>query len=411
MTQKRLIFFLLVTFFVGLGGYTAIQLAKGYKFDFTRRSFRPTGLLVATSVPDGAQIYLNGKLTSATNNTISLSPSTYGVEIKKEGYAPWKKTLKVEQELVVKTDAWLFPMVPDFRALTFTGAANPLISPDGTKIVYQVANSKFPEKNGLWVLDISDGPLGLTKEPKQIARSAPQGRDFAETALRWSLDSRQILVTFLQENFLLDPGSFTPAIQLVDITDKLTTIKTQWEKENSLKKTDQLVKLPPELVQILGQKAQDVLFSPDETKILYTATASATIPEKLIPPLPGSSTQPQERILKPNQTYVYDIKEDRNFLITDRKVDIGSLLSVGEKTTKDLSPTLTWFPTSRHLLMVQKDKIQILEYDDTNWVTVYASSYQFPFAFPYPAGNKLLILTNLSTTPDSSANLYAINLR
>lgn len=402
MTQKRLIFFLLVTFFVGLGGYIAIQLAKGYKFDFTRRSFRPTGLLVATSVPDGAQIYLNGKLTSATNNTISLSPGIYEVEIKKEGYAPWKKTLKVEQELVVKTDAWLFPMVPDFRALTFTGAANPLISPDGTKIVYQVANSKFPEKNGLWVLDISDGPLGLTKAPKQIARSAPQGRDFAKTALLWSPDSRQVLVTFLPENFLLDPGSFTPASQLVDITDRLTTIKTQWEKENNLKKTDQLAKLPPELVQILDQKAQDVLFSPDETKILYTATASATIPEKLISPLPGSSTQHQERILKPNQTYVYDIKEDRNFLITDQKVVINS---------QNLPPTLSWFPTSRHLLMVQKDKIQILEYDDTNWVTVYAGTYQFPFAFAYPAGNKLLILINLSTTPDSSTNLYAINLR
>ncbi len=52
----------------------------------------------------------------------------------------------------------------------------------------------------------------------------------------------------------------------------------------------------------------------------YTATASAQIPEKLIQPLPGSSTQTETRSLLPGNVYIYDIEEDRNFLVEEAKL-------------------------------------------------------------------------------------------
>ena len=125
--------------------------------------------------------------------------------------------------------------------------------------------------------------------------------------------------------------------------------------------------------------------------MLYTATASASIPDDLIRPLPGSSTQSQSRALVEGQTYVYDLEEDRNFAV----------------------PTgVSWFPDSAHLLLTEKGKITVLEYDGQNATVVYAGPMENSFAFPYPSGKQLLILANLSSNSKTSVpNLYAVSLR
>lgn len=397
---RRRTFIFLAIFFVILGStYFVIKLAKGYKPDFSRKTFLPTGLLVATSIPDGGQIFVDGKLKSATNTTISLSPDTYEVEIKKDGFNLWKKTLKIEKELVVKTEAYLFPQVPDLKALTFTGAANPTLSPDETKVVYSVSKAEIG-KNGLWVQELSELPFGISREPRQILQSAPGGRDFSKSKYEWSPDSKQILINLkgvkTEENFLLDPNTLTSATELIDVSGNLVTILHQWEKEAKIRQEQKLKKLPLTLLEILQNTSKDIVFSLDETKILYTATASAKIQDNLIPSIPAASTQKQERTLKPGQTYVYDIKEDRNFLITE----------TGQKTE---GLVLSWFPTSKHLIQVEKDKITIMEYDGTNRTVVYFGPYEFPFAFPFPSGNKILILTALGK--DQPFNLYAVSLR
>jgi dipeptidyl aminopeptidase/acylaminoacyl peptidase len=385
-------FFLLVL----IGAFFVIRLAQGYRPDLSTHSLRPSGLLVATSVPDGAQIYLDGRLASATNTTINLNPGEYEVEIKKEGYTPWKKTLTIKKELVTKADAYLFPTYPNLQSLTFTGAQNPILSPDGQKVIFAVAQSSA-EKNGLWVLDLGDRPLGLPRDPRKIVASASGGRDFSLATLTWSPDSKQILATLKTktgtENILLDANQLNPPNLLVDITDHLESIQAAWQKDEQLKLDAQLTKLPEELQEILPSSVKNLQFSADETKILYTATASAQIPEELIPPLPSTNTQPENRNLEKGKIYVYDLKEDKNFFIMD----------------EDEKKKLAWFPTSKHLFLVQVGKVTILEYDNTNWVDVYTGPFEDTYAYPFPTGNRVLILTSLST--DTPQNLYAISLR
>ena len=385
-------FFILVL----IGAFLVIRLAQGYRPDLSTRSLRPSGLLVATSVPDGAQIYLDGKLTSATNTTINLNPGEYEVEIKKEGYAPWKKTLTIKKELVTKADAYLFPTYPNLQSLTFTGAQNPILSPDGQKVVFAVSQSSL-EKNGLWVLDLGDRLLGLPRDPRKIVASAPGGRDFSLAELTWSPDSKQILATLKlkvgAENILLDASQLNPANLLIDVTDRLATIQAGWQKDEQLKLDAQLAKLPQKLQKTLATTVKNIQFSDDETKILYTATASAQIPQDLIPALPSTSTQPENRNLEKGKIYVYDLKEDKNFFIIE----------------EDAKKKIAWFPTSKHLFLVQVGKITILEYDNTNWVDVYTGPFEEMYAYPFPAGNRILVLTSLST--DTPQNLYAISLR
>jgi hypothetical protein len=395
MTRTRALIFFLILLLISGFTLVAVKLAQGYKIDWRGGSWRPTGLLSATSIPEGAKIFVDGELTSATNNTISLSPGIYEIEIKKDGYSSWMKILEIEKELVTKTDAYLFPTVPDLQALTFTGAADPVLSPDGTKVVYKVDGSDYT-KNGIWVLDLTNLPLGISREPRLILQSAPRGRDFSQAELEWSPDSKQILVKLVQaeeENFLIDAGSETKATALVDVSASLPLIKQRWLGEKDIRQAQKLAKLPEELRELLEKNTKEISFSLDETKILYTATGSADLAEEYQSPLPAASKQKQERSIKPGQIYVYDIKEDRNFRIMEEEEKIH----------------VSWFPTDKHLLLVQEDKVEVIEYDGINRVTVYSGPFENSFAFAFPGGTRLLILTTLGK--DLPPNLYAVSLR
>jgi len=190
----------------------------------------------------------------------------------------------------------------------------------------------------------------------------------------------------------LDAGTFTPQNQRVNISSRKETTLASWGQERQTKLSAQIRNLPEQVADVLERKASRVLFSPDDTKILYTASGSATLGENLIKPLPGSSTQRQERTIEEGKTYVYDTKEDRNFLV----VDTGA--------------TLRWFPTSRHLVYPEEGKVTIMEYDGTNRQAVYTGSYTQPDAFPYVNTSKLLILTNLGAGI-SPSNLYSLSLK
>lgn len=390
--KKRPFLFFGVFFILIIVSIMVIQLAKGYRPDFTTRSLQPTGLLSATSLPIGAQIWVNNQLKGATDNTIFLTPGEYNVEIKKDGYTSWQKHLKVEKELVTGANAWLFPLVPDLKALTFTGAQNPLLSPDGSKVVYLVTGTNVI-KNGLWILDLTELPF-LTKEPRLILKSPVKGADYTKGIYIWSPDSKQILLTFkngkYEDNYLLDPNSETLPNALINITPTLPLIKKQWENEQKERLSQKLEKLPNELVEFFSSSTDNIVFSPDDKKIIYTATASAQLKEGLVPPVPASSTQQQERNIKPNRTYIYDIKEDRNFFITDKKPP-------------------SWFPTSVHLYSVEKDKFIIEDYDGTNKVTAYSGPFDNLYAYPFPSGTKLLVLTSLGK--EIVPNLYSVSLR
>lgn len=70
---------------------------------------------------------------------------------------------------------------------------------------------------------------------------------------------------------------------------------------------------------------------------------------------------------------------------------------------------IQWFPSSNHLIMVKDNRIFIEEYDNTNNVAVYSGPFSDAFTYPWPNGDKLVILSSLNS--DSPANLYAINLK
>ena len=389
MTKIRVLIFLSTIIIVGSLATFIFYFARGYSFDIKSFSFTPNGLLVAKSDPDSAQIFINEELETATNATIRLRPGTYDVAIRKEGYLPWYKRIVIEKEIVTEVNAHLFRAVPSLSAVTFSGVVKPVASSDFTKIIYATlpVNSENKEKAGLWLIETVNFPFGFTKDPRRLTDG-----NLSNASWQFSPDAREILLTTKNGVFLLDAGSFTPQNQRVNVASKKEEILARWEKERQTKFESLLKRLPDEVAEILKYKASNVVFSPDKTKVLYTASESAVLSKNLIKPVPGASTQKQERNIKPGRTYIYDIKEDRNFLISEEP------------------KTLSWFPTSRHLILAEENKITILDYDGTNRQVVYSGSYVAPYAFPTASTENLLILTNLgadSVTP----NLYSLSLK
>ena len=265
--NKRLLITLTTAIFLLIATMIAIKLAKGYRPDLKNGSLKATGLLLANSIPRGAQVFINDKLMTATDDTLNLSPDEYEVKIKKTGYLPWHKKIRVQAELVTETNARLFPSVPEMKPLTLAGVSQPLVSPDGSKIF-------FSSELGFWVLEMVTRPLTNPK-PKKISQ---------------------------------------PEINLV---------YQKWGKEKEIEDVIRFDKFPLEFQQIATDSAKIVNFSPDETKLLYLAKENVEIPQDLIPKIPSASSQPEERNIKANVLYVYDRKEDRNFKIHEALENIS----------------------------------------------------------------------------------------
>ena len=443
--NKRLLFTSFSATFIIVGTLLAIRFAKGNR-PTRNGEVRETGLLVANSFPTGAQVFINGDLSTATDTTLYLDPGEYEVEIRKDGYTPWKKTLTLEKELVTQTNAVLFPTAPSLSSLTFTGVQNTSPAPDGQKLVYFTASASAEEKNGLYVVDLTDNPLSLQRGSRQIAQ--PSTRiNLEKSRFIWSPDSSELIVSDGSRHAILDitRQNNLDTLTLLSSLQLKKTLST-WEEEMYLRERQILTKFPNQIIAMATTSATNVYFSPDQEKLLYTASTSAQLPENIIDQLPATNTQPEQRNLEVGGVYVYDRKEDKNFRVgtidnlseipqkkllaidlSTKPLDLESspsafveLQATNSAMTADIfrqyhsalyTGKIQWFPDSSHLIRTTPRQISILEYDGTNETTVYAGQFDPDFVYPWSNGNKLLLWTSFNQLPLTEKNLYAVQLR
>lgn len=387
---------------------TLIAWGKGYRFNFREKSLTSTGILSASSSPDGASVFLNGKLSVATNGSISIPPDFYTVRITKEGYQSWEKSVRIQGEVVTRIEALLIPTNPSLRTLTITGVYNPVLSPSGGRVAYIVPAEEatysglIKPKKGIWVFELRNGTLGGKIEPRQIYQS--DKIDWLNSTIIWSPDEKQIVLKVKKKDnkkeviltsleIFLDNGSSPP----IDITSSWEALISEWNTTQSIKDSEVLNAISPILSQELETAARDIRFSPDDTKILFFATGSAVLKQIINPPLIGSNSTKESRSLVPGNYYIYDIKEDKNFQI------------FSEKTIT--SPhQLTWYTDSKHIITIENNSIYITDYDGTNKRVIYSGPFSDNIVFPWSTPGKLVILTNINR-PKDLPNLYEIDLR
>ena len=403
--RKQIAVSALILFFMVLATILVVYYGKGYRIDFNKgaATIAGTGLLVTTSSPDGAQVFINGHLTTATANTINLAPGTYDVKIVKEGYLPWEKNLVVKNEVVTKADALLFPTAPKLESITNLGALNPVIDPSRTKIAYTVA-SQSAVKNGIYILDTTSRPiLTLQSSSSQIINDTVN--TFSKAQLQWSPDGSEILASIpgvsSNTNYLLQANGYNQNPQ--DVSETMASVNADWDRQRLEKEKSLTDALPSKLKKIVVSNFQVIDWSPDETKILYVASQSAELPIIINPRLIGTDSTPEVRGIEKGKVYVYDIKEDRNYKILD-SIANGNQLSI-------YSPSpIMWFPDSAHLIYDHSKKVDIMEYDGGNQTTIYAGPFIDSFVFPWSDGSRVVIVTDLGN-PYTSPNLYTVDLK
>lgn len=396
--NRQLIFAVATVLFLLLATTAVILYGRGYRplFDSGKLNIAGTGLLVATSKPDGASVFIDGHLTTATDNTINLAPGEYTVKIFKDGYFPWEKKLKVSKEVVSKAEALLFPKAPKLESITNIGVRNPVLDPSQTRLAYAVA-SQSARRNGIYALDLSTRPI-LTLQSSSTQITDDTVDIFSDSTFVWSPDGEELIATISASlaSYRLDATRYNqfPA----DITPTLETVALTFDEERQERENARLNALPKKLRGLVKDNFKVLEWSIDDSKILYSASKSAELPLIINPRLIGSDTIPEQRNIEENLIYVYDIKEDKNFKIID----------LDQKDKEDFS--LRWFPDSKHLVYVHDNKIDILEYDGSNLTTIYAGPFVNGFVFPWPDGSKIVVLTNLGN-PDILPNLYTIVLK
>lgn len=386
---------------VALIGY-----ARGYRINFSKKTISPTGILVASSYPNGAKIYLNNKLYGATNSNINLPPGKYWLEIKKDGYSSWKKQITIKGEIVVKVEVLLFPQNPSLSPVTSLGVTKAYFSQNSEKTII-FSQSEDPEKQGVYLLENVKKPISIFNPLKLLVKksSFSQQFDLKDCQAQFSPDGKEIIFTTPSSSYLLSTEELTD--QPFDISNSKETIEQAWQKEEkqNLEKILETFKDP--MPKIASQSFKIISFSPDESKILYQANKNTNLPLIINPPLIGTNQTKEEREIKKGSLYVYDKKEDKNFRISISQSLIAKLTKSLELPTPNV---ILWYPDSNHLVINEEKQISIVDYDGENKQTVYSGPFDPDFLAVTPDG-KLLILANLNPQTNKLPDIYAVGVK
>ncbi len=395
--QRSLFILFSVASFIVISTYAISLIARGYRFSVKGGLvLNPTGMISAISRPKGASVYIDNKLVTATDDTLNLTPGVYSLKINKDGFLPWQKTITIKPETVYQADIQLFSAVPDLKPLTLTGAINPSSNLDNTKIVYAVASASATKDNGLYLIESNGLPISLIRGISRQLSPNTSNVNWSKFIFSFSPNSREILATSIdgKTNYLLNLNTTIDTSKLTNDTDKLSDIKQDWQNQTTVLLSAKIDRIPKEIQTLVAtSSAKDIQFSSDENKILYLAQSDGDITKNIITPPPAQSTQNQNRAVKKDNYYVYDIKDDTNFLLG----------------YKDNLSNPGWLPNSNNIIFVQNQNLNVIDYDGTNKQTLFSSNFDPNCVYPWVDGSKIVILT--SAYPSAPANLYTISTK
>lgn len=385
----KIFFRIIILFFFFISLITIIGYARGYRLDLEERSVKSTGIISATSNPKAAKIYINGQLKGVTDTNLTLPPDNYLVEIKKDGYTSWSKKISLKGELVINIDPVLFPINPSLSPLTNVGITKAVATEDGDKVVVIASGSAYLFDSGKKTLPFFP-PLN-----KIISLSLlPSIIDFNSAKVIFSPDQKQAIFEFNQNSYLLslEEDNLNP----LEITISRDALIEAWQKEKTKNFNKILETFPKNFDKIASDSFNIVSFSPNETKVLYQAKEDIELPLIINPVMIATNQTPEVRSIKKGKTYVYDRKEDKNFLL--------SSAADPQRTN------LKWYYDSRHFIIEENKKISIVDYDDTNKQTVYSGPFERSFFNPTSDG-KVMVLINLNSQVNELPDLYLVGIR
>jgi len=338
-------------------------------------------MIRAKSTPEGASVYLDGKVTTATQGTLAgITPGTHNLKIIKEGFVPWEKDVEVFPKLVTDITAVLVSQTPRLEPLTNTGAAYPSVSPSLSKLAYFSENGNTP---GVWVIPLTHSGLSLFKAtPTVVLKDSKITKYSQGLDILWAPEEKELVVE--------DANNVHYIVDLTTNTAQSTAspelIENEWLetlKQQRITFTESL-DIPEDIKK--AATSPDAQWSPDEKKFLY-------------------------------QIQIDDKIEYRIYNM-EKPLPVGENVETIVFTTNinDKQPKVSWYADSYHLILVEmaatednKGSISLLRIDGTNKTEIYNNTLYSDIAYSAPGGDKIIILTSFKST--NVPDLYTIGIR
>jgi len=387
-----------------------IAYARGYRVDFEKKTFTPTGILAISSWPKAAKIYINNELKGVTDTNLSLPPGSYKVEIRKEGYTSWSKSVTLKGELVISLDGLLFPNNPSLSPLTNLGIIK-VVPIDQTEKILLFSDNNNAEKDGVYLFETNKKPLSFLPPLKLIIKKSEFPTDiiFKDTNIYVSSDYKQaIFETTPQNAYLSNKTAYLLSLEeenkkLFDITNSKDTFLEAWETDKQVLNVKILETYPKDIAKIASDSFRIISFSPDETKFVYSPNLNLSLPLVIEPPMISTNQTPEQRTVQKDSIYVYDRKEDKNYLLSS---DSSSLIS---------NNYFLWYSDSKHFVSIdtngsRKGGISIMDYDGLNKQTIYSGPYENNF-FTTTSEGKVIVLVNLNPEANLLPDLYLVGIK
>ncbi len=412
---------LIVSFIFLLTGIIAF--ARGYRIDFEKQTFTPTGIIAVSAFPRASKVYINGQLKGASDLNVTLPPGTYQVEVKKDGYTSWSRSVKLKGELVLNLDVLLFPLNASLTPLSNLGIVKAIPLPQSNKIILFSQNGD-ETKDGIYLFDSGNNPLSFFPPLKVIILKkkldiALGQFELADTQVDVSPDFKEAIFTFktavatTQSYLLTLDEDLNP--NLFDISTSKETLIEAWDGQKAQLNNKILQAYPKEIARVASDSFHVVEFSPDETKVLYSAKQNVELPLVIDPPLIATNQTPQERNLLIGELYVYDKKEDRNykiskseFLNSNRSQNSETLDQLGQLEIRNYP--ISWYSDSKHFAIDEGKKISVMDFDGENKQVVYSGPFQSSF-FKVSTDGKIIVLINLNPETNKYPDLYSIGIK
>lgn len=412
-----------------------IAYARGYRFNPKDGTVTSTGILSVNSSPQPAFVYINGatKPAGATDINLTLPYGQYTVEVKKEGYTDWKKTVSLKGETVMSLNAHLYSKNPSLTPLTNLGIikAIPLGNTENTILVSQTGDT---EKDGFYMFQSTKRTIAIFPPLNLIMLKSilPAEIDLSTVSFDFDSDYSQAVASFTLPDettvsYLIELNKQT--LEAIDVTASKENIVNRWSEEINEEMVKVVETLPKKIKPLAIDGFEVISLSPDEKRLMYLAKKDIELPLVINPPLIGANQSPEERKLKKGSVYIYDKKEDKNFRVpveisTELLKEIPAPTEMPATTsastvvahvsnttiTRAVQEHVLWFPTSDYIVLKEKNQIVLTEYDGGNRQVVYAGPFSPEFFAISPDWN-LIVIINFNPNNNQYGDLYSVGIK
>lgn len=357
--HRKLLFFLFVALFL-VSAPLLVLFTAGYRYNVLSGRVVRTGVLSVTTVPRGAEIFLNERTTKKTTPYVvkQLVPGTYSVLLLRDGYHAWFGEVDVQSgATTLLQHVLLLQNEPPLLVAEPLGA-NLSPSPDGTEVAYAIAEGGWIE---IWLYSVrTDTQVMLNR----FVGNAPDAM-----RMEWSADGGYLLVENQTDGILAvfgRDGASTP----IDAADTQGLDTAFWHPD-----TDELLYLATatELRQVdVREQTVTVLDDPHAASVILDASVLTLIDNGTNVELRQSIGEDDTLIaLLPRASYEIALRDGGYLVLTSDRGRLY-LLNIRETTPLLLEADATlfdWLPEKNQL--AYSDGYELNVYDPLTHTTEF----------------------------------------